>query len=60
MTSDQMHERIIDSFSSSFWLQKAVEEMSLRDPVDALADAETLLEFCKLQWAEAQGLNHEN
>jgi hypothetical protein len=34
--------KIIDGFATSFWLKRTLASALERDPVDALADAETL------------------
>ena len=46
-------ERIRADFSASFWLKRAVEELSKRDPVDALNDVSVLLNVTKQRNAEA-------
>lgn len=35
-------DEILNDFAASYWLKNAVRELSDRDPVDALADAEAL------------------
>jgi hypothetical protein len=38
---------ILNSFSASFWLKDAIKSALKRDPVDALRDAEALVEVLK-------------
>lgn len=45
----ELFNRIESSFGASYWLKAAVKTMSKRDPVDALHDAEALLEYCQLR-----------
>lgn len=52
MTSQQLKREIGLSLEASFWLKEAVVKLDRRDPVDALADAEVLLEFCRMRTRE--------
>ena len=36
--------QILQSLSTSFWLREAIKSLAQRDPLDALNDAETLLQ----------------
>lgn len=45
--------RIANDQSASYWLKAAVIASDQRDPVDALHDAEALVEACKQRLAEA-------
>ena len=56
MDSNQFSSTINSDFSASFWLQEAIQAASSRDVLDALIDAEALLEFCRVRAREA-GLN---
>jgi len=47
MSAQQLKREIERSLEASFWLKKAVVELERRDPVDALGDAEVLLDFCR-------------
>jgi hypothetical protein len=45
--------RIANDPSASYWLKAAVIASNQRDPVDALNDAEALVQVCKQRLAEA-------
>jgi len=45
--------QIANDPSASFWLKAAILAAAKRDPVDALNDAEMLVEFCKLRNGES-------
>jgi hypothetical protein len=45
---------IRDSHSTSYWLSNALESAELRDPVDVLNDAETLVNLFKARLEEMQ------
>ena len=55
MTAQQLFRQIRESSSESFWLKTAVLAADDRDCLDALYDAETLLEFCRLRASEVTG-----
>ena len=46
--------QIRDSHSTSYWLSNALESAELRDPVDVLNDAETLVNLFKARLEEMQ------
>lgn len=52
MTSASILVQVTNSRSASFELQRSIRVANNRDPVDALHDAETLLQFCKLRAQE--------
>ena len=54
-TSDAMADELLERRDVSFWLKKAIKENLVRDPVDALNDAEILLEVLKKRCSEALG-----
>ena len=56
MTSSELKAKIKGSISASFWLRHAINDLECRDALDALRDAEALLEFCRVRAREA-GLN---
>jgi hypothetical protein len=43
---------VLQSHGSSYWLTNALKSAELRDPVDALRDAETLVHIFKMRWDE--------
>ena len=54
-TSDAMADELLERRDVSFWLKKAIKENRVRDPVDALNDAEILLDVLKKRCSEALG-----
>lgn len=42
-TYEQDKVQILRASGASFWLKKAIQDMEKRDPVDAWADAKTLM-----------------
>lgn len=44
--------RILDDPGSSSWLKSAADALAVRDPQDALCDAEALLALAQCRWAE--------
>jgi len=54
-TSDAMADELLERRDVSFWLKKAIKENLVRDPVDALNDAEILLDVLKKRCSEALG-----
>ena len=54
-TSDAMADELLERRDVSFWLKKAIQENRVRDPVDALNDAELLLDVLKKRCSEALG-----
>ena len=56
MTSTELATQVEHSLGASFWLKQAFRDLSHRDVLDALNDAEALLEFCRVRAREA-GLN---
>ena len=48
--------RILSDAATSFNLRRRIEEDQLRDPVDALNDAEVLQEVANLRLQEVMGL----
>ena len=54
-TSDAMADELVERHDVSFWLKKAIKENRVRDPVDALNDAELLLDVLKKRCSEALG-----
>ena len=52
MNSEQVKRTIENSHSASFWLKKAVVTAEGRDVLDALYDAQALLEFCRARAVE--------
>lgn len=54
-TSDAMVDELLERRDVSFWLKKAIQENLVRDPVDALNDAEILLDVLKQRCSEALG-----
>ena len=51
----ELADRVIDTPAASFFLKDALNKSLQRDPVDALADAECLLEICRGRCNEALG-----
>ena len=41
------YQSIVDDPGCSYFLRESIKKLSARDPVDALRDAEILMEFCK-------------
>ena len=54
-TSDAMANELLERRDVSFWLKKAIKENLVRDPVDAVNDAEILLDVLKKRCSEALG-----
>ena len=54
-TSDAMADELLERRDVSFWLKKAIKENLVRDPVDAVNDAEILLDVLKKRCSEALG-----
>ena len=54
-TSDAMVDELLERRDVSLWLKKAIQENLVRDPVDALNDAEILLDVLKQRCSEALG-----
>ena len=54
-TSDAMANELLERRDVSFWLKKAIKENLVRDPVDALNDAEILLDVLKKRCSGALG-----
>ena len=52
MTSKEIL-KSMDNPATSFWLKKALQEMSNRDVLDAAFDADLLLCFCKTRLNES-------
>ena len=50
-----MAQELLEGRDVSFWLKKAIKENLVRDPVDALNDAEILLDVLKKRCSEALG-----
>lgn len=43
----QQRDKLLEDPATSYWLYAAWQQLRARDPVDALADVETLLEMLK-------------
>ena len=48
---------LMQDMSVSFWLKDSIRALNGRDPVDALADAELLVEIMKQRLNDIQGGN---
>ena len=48
-------EAILRDFSTTYWLKSAYEQLSKRDIVDAVGDAETLFKMMKSKYREVSG-----
>ena len=55
MTSTELATQVEHSLGASFWLKQALRDLSHRDVLDALNDAEALLAFARLR-AQEMGL----
>ncbi len=53
-TYREFKQKIQDSFSTSFWLRDALQQLDQRDPVDALNDARFLAELMQLRLRDHQ------
>lgn len=51
--SEEYRRKVESDPSASFWLKKALVTADGRDVLDALADAEQLLEYCQQRAIEA-------
>ena len=52
MTYQNTKKRTIENPAASYWLKKAVAALDVRDPLDALADAEMLAAIAKQRTKE--------
>ena len=56
MKTKQISEKaILNNYSTSYWLQAAIKKSESRDILDALNDAETLVEILKIRLNKIQG-----
>lgn len=50
--AEEMKKRIMESMSAHYCLKEWIERASEKDPVDALRNAEVLVQYCKLRVSE--------
>lgn len=55
----RLYDHVQGSSVASFWLKRAARDLRERDPVDAMADAETLVDICK-ERLDAMGFPKED
>lgn len=50
MSYQELKTKIMNDPAASYWLQNAIKALDKRDPVDAIADVETLVKVCNKRY----------